>query len=562
MLLELEQKQLRVAEVSEKYTKVKGENSRYEKIIEDLELQKQKLLEQNTWLESMVEQAKEQVVERDYSGKIQGLEKEIEQVRKRGQEVDRQKDIRIEELEEELLQLNKDKEYLNLEFIKLQKAYEIEMNSNEVKYKKALNLNSSRLSEKPSRKLKASLQDAKKSKLKKAKCKDIKYHSDTEDIMDLPSKKLTKESKKAKSNELTKHINHLESALIDKESLIALLTAENSELKAELDNVLSNLNHLKHSNSKELSSLQQNHKEVLVKYERLLLDHQLSKEDPLSSLKDQHATLKVENELLIGELQSLKTKGFKGTDSMMRMVDEIEDTREQERQEYEHQINQLKSTVQELESQREDLMRHIHSVKHKIDGFNTEVEHKDNTIMQLQLQVTTLQNDMDSIQNEHLDTVIELKEEIDRIKESNQSVIRLYEYHTEAFRDRVSKEIKYLQSLSQNADIKDDNDNYSNLLRDLAQRDAVCKNLKEENKELKQQVVQLKTKNRDSKMIPVKDTPSKYKIGNKDSNKMIVEKTESDSRYSTKECEEIIKRIALIEAENIKLSSKFFIYIV
>ena len=188
-----------------------------------------------------------------------------------------------------------------------------------------------------------------------------------------------------------------------------------------------------------------------------------------------------------------------------------------------------------------------------------------------------MENKIKEIEQEGLKNVEELKEEIENIQESNQSVIKLYEYHNEWFRERVRKEIEYLQSLTQNFDIKNDADNYASLLSDLSQRDAVCKNLKEENKELKSEVNELKYKLKESKTKQLKEFTKKpssikyskvdsikqksLKISNKSNKGHQISNKEENSEietaeYNVQDCQEMLKRISLFESENIKLSSK------
>lgn len=433
----------------------------------------------------------------------------------------------------------------------------------QLKYKKeTLTLNSSRLSERVvTKKLKSTLNDAKKSKMRKTKGKDIRYHSDTEDIIDLPDNKLNKDIKTKKNADLKKQVKLLEKDIADKENVTKLLITENDDLKTQLQQLSEKVEHIRRQNNSESEHLQKQHKEVCVKYERLLLDHSTEdkdEQDQLSVIKDEHAKLKVENDWLIKEINKFKQRGFKGEDSIMRMVDEIEVMRDSEKLNYEQDIKSLTETVHYLETQKEDLMKHIKSMKPKVDTLEVEINNKNEVIQKQTKELEELNSQAHETASAHTQEIKEIKEEIESIQESNRNVINLYEYQTEAFRQRVAKEIEYLQNSSQNSDLKHDSDEYSTLLRDLAQRDAVCKNLKEENKDLKLQISKMKVKQKEVRVQPLQDTKSlKIKSSSKQDKKAkTIEIDDSIIGYTNQEYQQILKQITLLEAENIKLSSK------
>ena len=203
-------------------------------------------------------------------------------------------------------------------------------------------------------------------------------------------------------------------------------------------------------------------------------------------------------------------------------------------------------------------------MKLKMDKFEQELSKKDTLINQQAEDLEHLTHEYDELQQESIETVEELKTEICNIKESNQSMIQLYEYQNDAFKGRVTKEIEHWQSLSSNSDLREDSSSYSTLLNDLAQRDAVCRTLKEENKEYKLQVATLKTKSKEIKLqkirevakIPdhIKNPKQASKISKKVSEVNKFPNDEED--YSLKDYHQILKRISLVEAENIKLTSK------
>ena len=65
-------------------------------------------------------------------------------------------------------------------------------------------------------------------------------------------------------------------------------------------------------------------------------------------------------------------------------------------------------------------------------------------------EVHELQLIIEDNENRHLEDIEELKTEIDTIKESNSNVIKLYEYQNGFFRERVAKEIEFLNNQLQN----------------------------------------------------------------------------------------------------------------
>ena len=118
-------------------------------------------------------------------------------------------------------------------------------------------------------------------------------------------------------------------------------------------------------------------------------------------------------------------------------------------------------------------MNDFEEMKAKIEYFDKNLNQKDKIIEEFREENLKYKANIQEDEREHLETVKELKQEIENIKESNHNVVKLYEYQNEAFKDRVSKELEYLQQNSQNSDLKESSHDYSGLLNDLAQRDAV-----------------------------------------------------------------------------------------
>lgn len=96
-----------------------------------------------------------------------------------------------------------------------------------------------------------------------------------------------------------------------------------------------------------MSELQEEAKEVHIKYQRLKLDKlELNDEsEQLVQIKDEHAKLMVENDWLIRELEELKKNGFTGTSSVMRMVDDIELNKKQLEEQFAYDTEQLRSQL-------------------------------------------------------------------------------------------------------------------------------------------------------------------------------------------------------------------------
>lgn len=157
-------------------------------------------------------------------------------------------------------------------------------------------------------------------------------------------------------------------------------------------------------------------------------------------------------------------------------------------------------------------------------------------------------------QIDNINAIEELKSEIESIQESNKSMIKIYEYQHEAFRERVVKEFEYLNKLNQNSDLNSSSD-HANLINELAQRDAVSRTLKEENKDLKLEISKLKTKPKELKIKPTKQVS---KIDGK-SKASVVQKSAEPDEISYQDYHEILSRIALVESANIKLTSKSYL---
>ena len=360
VILENQKLSLKTQELEEQCNKVSHDNNKLKNLSESLEKQKVKLLEQNIWLEQKIDELKLEHNSQDSSTeKLDALQKDIYEYKTKNQHLVTQKEVEVTELEKELLQCQKDKEILNFELVKLQKSTEIKLQDIELRYKKEkANLNSSRYNDKPTKKFKASLHDAKKSIKKKLKTKAVKCHSDTEDVIDFPSK-LKKEGK-SKLNDFKQQIKALEATLEDKEQLALFLTSENTNLKKDFEQNLMSLNNVKCQIEKELAGIQSEFKELRIKHERLLLDQsgdQKDESEQLLQIKDAHAKMTVENDSLIREVERIKKQGFKPTDSMFRMVDDIEQTKAQLEAQYQNEIEELQQQMREQNSNYKQEMR-------------------------------------------------------------------------------------------------------------------------------------------------------------------------------------------------------------
>ena len=437
MFSHIKQLEAKVVEHNFEYDKVRCDLDHYMNTSRTLEKQNEKLLNQNAWLEKQIEQLKNESVSQDNSiQKIGFLEKDISVYKQKSEDVLKQKDKKINELEMKILQLEKAKELINLDYIKLQKSHELQ--------------SSSKLSDRLSKKVKVSLQDAK--KLKKTKKSDVKYHSDSEDISDLTSSRLSKDIKKVKNPELKQKIKELELELEDKDNLVKHLSTENESLKRELEENFDSRRDMKYRLDHEFAALEDEYKSLNIKYERLLLDHNTddkSESDQLLQIKSDHARLTVENDWLIREVEKLKNRGFNGQDSVMQMVDDIErtkreleeqyqseieelqQTRQNEKTNYENTISVLTENIQHMEEQKQDLVQHFESVKQKLDKLDEELTNKDSVIEQQANEIQELQERIEDRDKESLEAVETLKNEIDEIRESNKRVIQLYEHQND-----------------------------------------------------------------------------------------------------------------------------------
>ena len=469
MTLKSQQLELNSSEITYKHDKLKAEKDKLDKMCANLESQKSKLLEQNTWLENEIEQLKQQTVSRDSDfNKIDSLERDIAEFKNNADDVIRQKDTKISDLESELMECQKSKELLNYELIKQQKAYEIQAHNLELVYKKEqLTIESSKLSEKQTKKAKPNLKDIKKSNKRSSKRKEVRYHSDTEEIVDLPSRKLCNNTKKSKFTESKHQLKILQQEIKQKQAQIELMSSETEKLKYDLNNSYKELERVRNSNEERVVGLQMELKDARIQYQRLMLDHpdqNVDEKGQLSHIKDEHAKLVVENDCLIKELQDLKQNGFSGNSSVMRMVDDIELTKKQLEDQYQVEIVQLKtqidtntvhyqeisSNLANLEQEKQSLLSEYSTLQAKFEKQTIELskvmknyEGKCNQVHELQLII-------EDNENRHLEDIEELKTEIDTIKESNSNVIKLYEYQNGFFRERVAKEIEFLNNQLQN----------------------------------------------------------------------------------------------------------------
>ena len=591
------------SEINYKLEKAKEEKDKFENMWINLEKQRTKLLEQNSWLEKEVENVKQNIVDKDSSSsQLDTLQQEISTYKSKCDALVRQKTDRIYELEEEIRNLLRDKELLSSEIVKIQNSKDIQIQELEAiaKIKDSFGFSSSALSDVKQikkNKLKANINDSAKLKGRKQRDKEIKYHSDTEDVTDFPSKRFTKEPKKAKISDLKSKISFLEQEASSKDKIIKELALENDQIKQQFESNYQSYKSSKFEFDKNLESLENELRQTKLKYERLLLDQDLnekSESEQLIKIKDEHAKLRVENDWLIKEVQKIKNNGFDGQSSVMQMLEDIESTKKElesqyqkeidelqkqrsdDRVKYEEKINVLLQNINDFEVRNKELLSHIEELKIKINKFDSEFENKDNLIQKKTEEIHVLKITIKENEQEHIKNIQDLQTEIDNIKESSKNVINLYEYQNQFFKERVTKEIEYLQSMNQNADLKQDWDSYSNLLSDLAKRDAVCTNLREENKELKLEISKLKSKPKETKVLqiseiirkqkPPKDIKSlNYKKSikvdskneDKESLKVVEEGENQEVYYSIKDCQKILKQIAIKEAENIKFSSKF-----
>ena len=234
---------------------------------------------------------------------------------------------------------------------------------------------------------------------------------------------------------------------------------------------------------------------------------------------------KIKNTQLFSEIEKLKKEGYSPQASVIGMMEEIDQTRQQLEERYiseigeaKAQINQYLQEIDQLNQEKHEFLENLQHMKAEVDQFDKNLQKKDSLIKQLKTENAELSAQNKENAREHLEAVQELHEEIESIKESNKKVIQLYEYQNNAFKERVAKELEYRSNSSANSDIKESPIEYASLMNDLAQRDSVLRTLKEENKQLKLKISQLKVKEKEIKIKKIKEVA---KVPNQMKNKKI-----------------------------------------
>jgi len=133
-----------IAELSQENETLKKEsqeqNGKFrnlENTCSSLEEQKEKLIDQNKWLEEQIDKFRGSSMNTESNfNKIDTLEREISTFKMKSSNILEQKDSRINELENHISQLQKNYELLDLEFLKLQKSKDLQIQELEFKYKK------------------------------------------------------------------------------------------------------------------------------------------------------------------------------------------------------------------------------------------------------------------------------------------------------------------------------------------------------------------------------------------------------------------------------------------
>lgn len=580
--LKSQQLEIEYNKVKYEHSNLKDEKEKYKQKCSILESENKQLLAQNSWLEKEWENMKQCTISRDgEEAKINSLEKDISDFKKKTDAIIKEKNTKIDELEYEVIQLQKQKEIIDFEMVKQQRAYEAKLHNWEIKYKNDLtSLESSKIFEsKPKKIIKSSLQDAKRGK---KKGKEIKYHSDTESISDLPSKKLQKDVKKGKLAEFKAKNKLLEAQLVQNKTRITSLWKEISSLNQ-------NLLEFQSENQKyqrQIYNLQEELQSVQISFERLKLDWSSanSESEELTQIKDDHAKLVVQNEWVIRQLSELKNskiphQKFCPTESEMNIISDIEKETKQLEQKYQEELSILSLKLNSMNEEHQKLLSQYSNLKVKYDKQIIETKDKNDQLEKQTNEVHLLRLNIKEAEREHAKNLEVLKTEIETIKESNKNVINLYENQNLYFKERVVKEIEFIQSQGQNSDLKGDSERYANLLSELAQRDAVWQMLKDENKQFKIKNSKLKSQQKEIKVKQIKEvikgTPNNQnlKFGkisikkNKAAKSPVKAEKETDilesqedlPLYDTKDCQTMLTRLALCESENIKLSSKFII---
>ena len=167
----------------------------------------------------------------------------------------------------------------------------------------------------------------------------------------------------------------------------------------------------------------------------------------------------------------------------MCIMDDIELNTKQLEDNYKIEVLELKKQI-DVDSvhhqERQDSLLKIEQEKHSLLSEYSSLKAKfEKQIIELSKARNSLEiNELKSIIKEndaqHLDSIEGLKIKIDNFKESNSNVIKLYEYQNGFFRERVAKEIEFLNTQLQNPNTNSsDYNSYANLMSELSQRDAV-----------------------------------------------------------------------------------------
>ena len=172
----------------------------------------------------------------------------------------------------------------------------------------------------------------------------------------------------------------------------------------------------------------------------------------------------------------------------MRIMDDIELNTKQLEDNYKIEILKLKKQIDadgvhhrelqdnllKIEQEKHSLLSEYSSLKVKFEKQTIELSKVRNSLETKTSEINELQSIIKENEAQHLESIEGLKIEIDNIKESNSNVIKLYEYQNGFFRERVAKEIEFLNTQLQSSNTNsNDCNSYANLMSELSQRDAV-----------------------------------------------------------------------------------------
>jgi DNA repair exonuclease SbcCD ATPase subunit len=251
--------------------KLVQENNKYKEIYETMEKNQQVLIQKNEDLEKELETLQQSEVSQDtHHQKIDKLHKNIEQLKEASDQAVNQKEDMIHELNEEIVQLKHSNKLMATELKKMQESYkniQDKTNAEPRKDIKSARSKKSRGSSTPRNKTKFKSFNKYK---RRSKLTESQYHSDTEELLEMPRKHFEKDGK-SKSNKLKAQLRKIEKHLSEKEAVIKTITKENSELRLKYNETVDSLSRSKVEIEEKLNTAKTELYDLKVKHEKVLL---------------------------------------------------------------------------------------------------------------------------------------------------------------------------------------------------------------------------------------------------------------------------------------------------